>query len=445
MGGFIFAAFTAAVVFCASVGPVFANSAPQREYGVTASGAIIRHSSSVLQVEKETLTFDVPDFPVGKTENYSSRFTAEYTFVNPSQETVHTSMAFPTGQLPYYMNDTFDYTPTITFDGKPVDAKIRHTYGAWESDYDVQAVKLYDDWYTDDFFNPDLPVYEYELSLDNVTETLKCKCALPADYSKSRFIGNKEGGELVEYLYNDDNAAKFYVLGEDCAQSMQWAVYKPTQVGAVSLDKKTDLQVNLNKTAEMTLKDLTLTYLEENTRVSPMDAYNAVVDGFYKQSAFADWAQSNKFYDSEFLTWYTYDVEFAPGQRAVNTVSASLFPDVNNRDDPVICEYNYYLSPAGEWASFGELTININTPYILQEQDGFTKTESGYTARYDSLPEGELRFELSTIEGAYERTATLGGVILIGIIIWFLITAMVKPVVGVTIVCVVNAKERKNR
>ena len=58
------------------------------------------------------------------------------------------------------------------------------------------------------------------------------------------------------------------------------------------------------------------------------------------------------------------------------------------------------MSPAKTWKSFGSLTVKINTDIYLLRSEGFfaasdfTKTDAGYEAKYETLPEGELVFTL---------------------------------------------------
>ena len=80
-----------------------ANSGPSSWSGVTASGAFISGENCPIEVESEVLTFDIRqliDHSAEKDEllEYSSVFSAEYTFKNPTQNTVNATLAFPLGQ-----------------------------------------------------------------------------------------------------------------------------------------------------------------------------------------------------------------------------------------------------------------------------------------------------------------------------------------------------------
>ena len=100
------------------------------------------------------------------------------------------------------------------------------------------------------------------------------------------------------------------------------------------------------------------------------------------------------------MRWYEYEITLEPGQRIVNSVTAPIYPSIDLDYDPDIYGYTYLLSPAKTWKSFGKLDIVVNTPYYITESslDGFEKTETGYKANFDGLPNGELNFVLSTAE-----------------------------------------------
>ena len=58
------------------------------------------------------------------------------------------------------------------------------------------------------------------------------------------------------------------------------------------------------------------------------------------------------------------------------------------------------MSPATTWKEFGSLDIILNTPYYVtwSSVEGYEKTKTGYQWELSGLPEGELKFTLSTGE-----------------------------------------------
>ena len=105
-------------------------------------------------------------------------------------------------------------------------------------------------------------------------------------------------------------------------------------------------------------------------------------------------------YSSQLVCWYLYNITVAPGETVTNTVNGPLFPYVNLEYQPRKYEYTYLLSPAQNWADFGDMEININTSYHILEinQENFQKTETGYSYKGTGLPEGELEFTVCESE-----------------------------------------------
>ena len=161
----------------------------------------------------------------------------------------------------------------------------------------------------------------------------------------------------------------------------------------------------------MTLEELALRNWNEETGVSKVDWYNAVIAAFNEGSKgnpkynyiYPDSNGLNMSADrfvNSLMRWYQYEITIEPKSSITNTVTAPIYPEINGRYDPSIYTYTYLLSPASTWASFGELEIVINTPFFITENslEGFTKTDTGYTLKRNGLPEGELEFVLCSSE-----------------------------------------------
>ncbi len=115
-------------------------------------------------------------------------------------------------------------------------------------------------------------------------------------------------------------------------------------------------------------------------------------------------------YPYEYSLWYEYEITVAPGQRVVNTVTSPIYPTVHILYEPYIYEYSYHPVPGYAWNSFGTLDVEINTPYHMLSDSGFTtmeKTETGYKASIPQDADGissqvYLNFVLSTVENPAE-------------------------------------------
>lgn len=162
--GLILALAAVIVVVPLLSAPAFANSGPPWEEGVTSTGIHCVHENSVLQVQNETLTFNIgtPLYELKEDEKYNTTVTAEYTFYNPTADTVNTKMAFPIGLMPYYAQDNEKFSKIespITVDGQPIEHTVRHTYGTYNS-FEEDVKKIRDTYYETDFFKLKLPVTE---------------------------------------------------------------------------------------------------------------------------------------------------------------------------------------------------------------------------------------------------------------------------------------------
>lgn len=162
----------------------------------------------------------------------------------------------------------------------------------------------------------------------------------------------------------------------------------------------------------MTLVDFALCNWSEDSGVSQVDWYNALVCELAENPA-QNSILSLQCFESHFsgflMRWYGYTLTLAPGQRTVNTVTAPIYPDINADYKPPIYQYTYLLSPAKTWASFGTLEIVVNTPYYLTDSSlkGFVATESRHALSLSGLPEGELTFTLCTDASPSKETGKM--------------------------------------
>ncbi|MGN1060344.1 MAG: hypothetical protein ACI4QN_01290, partial [Candidatus Coproplasma sp.] len=387
---------------------------------------------------------------------------AEYTFYNPTEDTVNTKMAFPIGLIPYYVegvekSDKISKIENpITVNGQPVEYSVRHTYGTYNS-FEEDVKKLKDTYYETDFFKTDLPVTEYvfkvNLTTDNEYATFRVK--MPENEG-TRFFGYTDyNGNFEIYL---NNGAKFsiFVLGNDFdISNLDWTATRFSRLfnrymqvnGSVTLEKKLE---------PTTFKDFVLKSYDSKSDISEVDFYNAMFDLIKKDGVWAGYGTTPD--ANNFTEWYVYETSVAPGGTFKNAVTATLYPTVYYNYSPNIYEYNYYLSPAKEWAAFGNLTVNINTAQYMQkcdyydpadtENSAFKKTETGYTATFTSLPTTELSFKTCSVEtpglpdyGSGTSTALW---IVVGVFgFFFLVGPIVLALILLTIFLIKRAIKKK--
>ena len=448
---------------------VFANSAQRFWYGTDAMGMVSKDKDCPIEVEKEQLTFDITDFPYGHYEKeadflaYNGRVKAEYTFYNPADYTVTAKLVFPFGTYPSYgyysyssgsnINSKADdlYKYGVKINGKEVKAALRHTFFDHSDEFNLDNdISLIQDGYVkDSFYSPDLPVTKYTYSLSGVDEkkykNVSAAIDIPAFDGKRKFWlpdGNgynseEDGSGHLSMDAKNGEIIALYIMGEPVAASPEWKIYN---VIGVENEEITGVMTLIN-TEELLFKELALAEYDEKTGIMEADWYNVIVHLFNRG------AEDNSAVLTEFYTirdvlrflmrWYEYEITLKPGEKIVNTVEAPMYPSIDLNYEPGVYGYTYLLSPASTWAKFGELNIDVNTPFYMTEtnQKGFEKTESGYSFKSDGLPEGELKFSLSEGEKPEEKNSgsiwfllgilALGAVQVIGYILFGVILVII--------------------
>jgi len=460
-----------------------ANSGPSSWNGVTASGAFISGENCPIEVESEVLTFDIRqliDHSAEKEEllEYSSVFSAEYTFKNPTKNTVNATLAFPLGQysdLGFWENgegghnDKFIYLEDafadkgmykVFADGAAVAAEMRYTFHEWNDfDFVSESKQLCDGYREHSFFYRDMPVYKYvfrfvseETDYFNAEATLK-------NTENLRFAGSYgtvEKGKVITYsVKNGDEVELYSIGGEIDAEAVGWEFYKTSGYFGLNIKRVKAQAVYETKSAEqITFKEYVFNGYSGGNEASErekQDFYNAAldcIDGYSKSSILPEnFAFLQGSSSSYLLRWLVYDLHFSAGQTIKNTVSAPLFSGGYYNYDPYVYSYRYLLSPAREWSGFKSLEIRLNTPYYLINSSlSFEKTDGGYVYKQDGLPNGELEFDLCTVENPEHKVNygyTVFAVIGIIILIIALGMAVMVPLAIIIIVIVWLVKRSK--
>lgn len=397
----------------------FANSAPKFWRGADAYGSVAVNKDCPITVEHELLTFDIPDFPeqYGKNNNYNANVTAEYTFFNPTEDTITARLEFPFGAAPNYdtgKNGLSKYD--ITVNGSAIEKTVRHTImpeGRFVLDRDIANIT--DGFKEDDFFTPELPVTKYVYEIVDYNKDYR-NVSVAFDfhdsYSSKFFLERTDyhfsfmnGVRLSTTAYQE--TATVYVFGEQPGSPPEGDFYTDRQCSV-----KTDGTLSLVSTETMTFRELVMSIYPEKSSPLEEDWYNAVVDdlNIHNKGSYNCVIEGAKVFDtkrSNLLRWYEYEITIPPGERIVNAVTAPIYPTINEGVKPALFSYTYLLSPAQSWADFGSLDVVINTPYYLRETgtdkyfDSFESTETGYKASFDGLPEGELEFSLKSKKGSF--------------------------------------------
>ena len=419
----IFTVLLLSVVF---IQPTHANSAQRYWSGTDSTGALLKDKNCPLVVDKELLTFDVQEFPknyYNSTEEflaYTGKVTAEYTFRNPADYTVTATLVFPFGNLPHYGEYIYD-SPTdkyiavsdaekygVKINGKLIKATVRHTLKDRGTPFslDEDMPKLVDEYISDSFFRPDLPVWVQHYSVEGVgaeSQAATVAFVLREEPSKTRVLWEeksgiatlKDGIRISGWTKTGDTLT-VYIFGEPPKDGITWSLYEN---GACK--KKIDGNITLKYSEQMTFRDFAFREYDNSSGISESDWYNAQVA--FLNAGSEEWRRGGIYTEKSafsLMQWYEYTLTLEPGQTLTNTVTAPLYPAIDAGYTPSIYTYTYLLSPAKTWVQFGELKIVVNTPYYMTEnnQSSFSKTEKGYELTLPGLPEKELTFTLSESE-----------------------------------------------
>ena len=448
----------------------YANSARRIWYGVDMTGTIVKGENCPVEVENEQLSFDISEFPQSYYEKkgdflkYNGKVTAKYTFYNPADYKVTAKLVFPFGYYPEYGPDEYDeknqvykrIDDTAKFDIKINDKEIKKNlrHSLYNSDYDFDIYKemslLSDGYIKDDFYSPELPVTKYVYEISGVDKKLYnrevAEIEIPAFDGKRRyyleqssygFTTNDKGNTRIGVGAENGEEVEFYVIGEPVKDLPKWKFYESSS----NESKEIKGEMKLKSTSKMTFKEFALAKLDKNGQILESDWYNIIVE-LYKQATVENsGAIFISVYDTgerlkSLLRWYEYEITLDPGEKITNTIEAPMYPTIDESYNPSIYKYNYLLSPASTWAKFGNLNVDINTPFFMTDsnQDGFTKTETGYNFKSNGLPEGELRFTLCESEKPKRKNPILGTYIL-----WYFLFIFLKvlPIVFVVVVIVI--------
>lgn len=431
-----------------------ANSAKRAFCGVSSNGAIVTTQNCPVQVNAERLTFNINSFPqfYSEQEDYNANVIAEYDFYNPEDYNANMQLVFPFGYKPEYIYDDYNDTNKygIYVNDVEVERTVRATYSASHFNLSNDLPKILDTPALLKCYDQNAVVYVYNLSLScNTTDSSNCFVDFTLDDSivlvrttSCPSFPTKQGARVLNMNFR--NSLTVYSVGEPLNDSFFHAQFYVSKY-----DKKQwiteDVRGNCTVTSrsEITLNNLLCSFYNEELGISITDYYNAVVDYISNRNYAVTYNSLDIHQD--LLFWYQYDITVPAKQTVTNKVIAPLYPDVNKYYTPPMYTYTYLLSPASSFASFSNLDITVHTDFYLissriynDDRDSdisFTKTENGYSYHFNSLPFGDLQFQVCEFpEPEYDNGMGLLWILLLALAIPFLFIIVVIIVVVVAVV-----------
>ncbi len=98
------------------------------------------------------------------------------------------------------------------------------------------------------------------------------------------------------------------------------------------------------------------------------------------------------------LFMFVYEADLMAGENTMEVRYAMAF-GFNPNNSPDTYRALYFTSPAKHWAKFGELKVVINTDkYLIEGNQKYQKTESGYEVTLPKLPDKNIEFVLCESE-----------------------------------------------
>ncbi len=466
------------LAFLGAAVPAFANSAPRYWEGSSSTGVVLADEGCPLVVEKELLRFDIDGFPDNflfteeARKDYSARVSAEYSFLNPTDETVTATLVFPFGKAPSYAYDRGDASGfyesearegyRILVNGQSAAKRLRYTYSSSiDSDFDIDAeLALFADGFAEDpFFAPETAVYCLEYRMEGLDfdayPAAFAALDLPAEESARLYcldraeVLQREGDFQRVGVSPRTGRVRLFIFGDAPEGEPEWTFYEdPYMRDGAEIAGTASLALR----SEMSFAEFALSLRPADSPVPDTDWYNAVLGCIRSGSAESERPVLRCRLDGgladELMRWYEYELVLGPGERLTNLVEAPLYPTMDMGYNPPLYTYTYLLSPASKWASFGELRIEIRTPYYLVGDGGlkgFEREEYGYSLTLDGLPEGELCFDLSESEKQEKDTPLLDALKLLlkQALLIFGAAVLLGIALVVTVIIVRKKKEKK--
>lgn len=402
-----------------------ANSAIQIWHGSDAHDVIASDEDCPLTVLHEDLLFDLPDTPNSWTEDkdrflqYRNTVTAEYTFHNPSDMHVHAQLAFPFGSYPMYFYGTFnnDFGDilkqeqakyTVQINGQAAPVTLRHTwlYGrAYDTEKDLP---LLDESFRDDsFLHKDTPVtiFTYAIEGIDVQSAAAVRTVLDQDPSHERWLFSPyNGGEIrddktVVQVWAAGGPITCICFGNAEPKEPEWTFVKNGES-----EEEIEGTITLQQKETLSFYDFAMRQYDEDSGMLDHDWYNIYV-GFLNASREGPRLYTAKIHEGpdpeRILRWYVYTIDLDPGETLVNTVQAPIYPSIDMSYKDPVYSYLYLLSPASTWKEFGTLDVRIQSPQFLLNsvpENVFRIQDDTKAAAFETLPEGELQFDLCTVE-----------------------------------------------
>lgn len=407
---------------------IHANSGPSYWRGYPSLETLAVEKNSPIEVESEKLVFDFSkEEYINKGDyNLSGLVSATYTMTNPTENKENVQMAFPfIATMSNFNPDEIiiktgeEKVPYEVFIGDEIRLKNRKVEETEENRLDFNKIlsSINKGIYSPAYFDYDEVGTLYKYSIKTLGEEVNIEIDYAYDREKTKVIskgfnggsfGGEDNKESIFAWIREDEILEVFVVGEEIEIGINGysdgEKKQPTDKYSYELTtEEISLGAYLNKEAEIYKEQYV--YNEHLSENQIFNLYARNLDELIEKDVMNFWIdQMYALNDIDRVFVLVYDVEFtakSSEEISVTYLTRGTMDSVETKEP--LNTFEYLLSPASNWASFNDLTIEIippkKYPYIVSSSLDLIRNEDGrYIAEFTALPSEDLSFTLYSKE-----------------------------------------------
>ena len=412
--------------------------------GAAYSGAQMPSESGVI-IENQSVTFDIGDFPdiddTDGAKKYSGSVTTEYTLFNPTDKEITLKIAYPVADMPTYLYSIDAKSDaslhSITVNGEKIDAELRHCldYSIYDSDNSNFRSIISDEYISNEFCSPEMTVTKYTFKQSGIKQSgayigfdvkkygeLTGSCIYLGEYAHAWDV--KDGYRRFHIIAGENGSTfDMYVFGKDLGSLPKWKIYKNLHLRD---GDEIEGKIEFVSKETTTFLEYVSGYYDESLGISELDWFNMAATeigtAIKNDQVYTSISGLRDGFKSLRAKGFIYDITIEPGARVTNTLTGPIYPHIETRYDPYTYSYEYLLFHGNADMFTGQINVKVDTPYYLLGDNGFTKTDDGYSLTLNAkekidenfdVIQGGINFTLSEFENPKEVKKNNTGLLLI--------------------------------
>ncbi len=351
--------------------------------------AIIREADTALLLEGESISFDIPTLPDATSNDKGGTVTNEATLVNPTSETVISTLLVPLFTEDYEREAIDKSAFSLSVDGVLPSVSVRYSYSSpIGTSFSIrkEADSLSDTLTDDSVYTPDTPVYEYVFDIFGLVRK-DTECEVIAFFEtelnskSSRIITDADfvGGDYYMdadkrfyFSVEEGERISIFFVGEEPREPLEFKFYENTKdTNGYSEKNRIEgkaIQAEMDRTYSIhTFSDLVRHFRPQSLAdISDIDWYNAVIS--FLNTDTKDYLTTELEPDyicANLLPWYQCALTVGAGERTRVLTSSPLYAGYDGGYTPYLYTYEYKLSYTAPAADDYTRDITINTPYYM--------------------------------------------------------------------------------